>query len=284
VRKRGAQRTATGQTADHSGLVAAADSNRCMEEGREHRAALSADDPPDHEARWRGPGGLLDPSKRAQLTSSGGISEMTGLLAGLYAVVLTTAFVASRVRPLSTPAQAKWPWATTIALIIVGIPTLAQFTVAPWLLEGLERNWTLIGRGQVWRLLTSLVVQDGGLVGAIFNLVALALIGFAAEKVWGARRWAAIALAGAVGAQLWGKIVQPMGAGNSVAVFSLAASLAVLAVLQGVGPQRLLGLVSLVGAAVLLIIGDIHGGAATIGAVLGFAFVRAVQRAQSQPG
>jgi hypothetical protein len=69
------------------------------------------------------------------------------LLAALYAVVLATAFAASRVQPLAAPARAKWPWATTIALIIVGIPTLAQFTVAPMLLENLERNWTLIARG-----------------------------------------------------------------------------------------------------------------------------------------
>jgi hypothetical protein len=42
-------------------------------------------------------------------------------------------------------------------------------------------------------LLTSLVVQDGGLVGAIFSLVALAAIGVAAEQVWGAKRWTVIA-------------------------------------------------------------------------------------------
>ena len=193
----------------------------------------------------------------------------TGLLAALYAVVLTTAFAASRVRPLSTPLLARWPWATTVAMMIVGIPTLAQFTVAPSLLENLERNWTLIARGQVWRLFTSLVVQDGGAAGAIFNLVALAMIGFAAEQVWGPIRWAVIALTGALGGELWGKIVQPIGAGNSVAVFSLAASIAVVAVLRGVGLQRLLGIISLAGAAVLLIIGDIHGAAATIGGVLG---------------
>jgi hypothetical protein len=76
-------------------------------------------------------------------------------------------------------------------------------------------------------------------------------------------------LIGALGGELWGKIVQPIGAGNSVAVFSLAASIAVVAVLRGVGRQRLLGIISLAGAAVLLIIGDIHGGAATVGAVLG---------------
>jgi hypothetical protein len=74
---------------------------------------------------------------------------------------------------------------------------------------------------------------------------------------WGARRSAL------------GKIVQPIGAGNSVAVFSLAASLAVVAMLRGAGLQRLLGVFSLAGAALLLIIGDLHGGAATVGAVLG---------------
>jgi hypothetical protein len=68
--------------------------------------------------------------------------------------------------------------------------------------------------------------------------------------------------------------VQPIGAGNSVAVFSLAASLAVLAVLRGGRVQRVLGLISLGGAAALLIIGDIHGAAATIGAILGAVFVK----------
>jgi membrane associated rhomboid family serine protease len=212
------------------------------------------------------------------------VTQTGYLLAVLYAVVLTTSFLAFRVRPLSSRAGQRWPWATIVALLVVGIPTLAQFTVAPTLLENLERNWTLIGRGEVWRLATSLVVQDGGLVGTVFNLVALALIGFAAEKTWGAGRWIAIALAGGVGAQLWGEIVQPVGAGNSVAVFSLAASVAVLAIIRGVGPQRMLGVISLVGVAILLIIGDIHGGAATIGAVLGLAFSRSVRSAKSESG
>lgn len=190
-----------------------------------------------------------------------------GLLAMLYAVVLTTAFAAARMRPLSR-VTTQWPWATTIAVIIVGVPTLAQFTVAPWFLDNLERNWILIAEGQVWRLFTSLVVQDGSVAGAIFNLVALALIGFAAEQVWGLMRWTIIALTGVLGGELWGKIVQPIGAGNSVAAFSLAASIAVMAVLRGVGVQRVLGTVCLAGAALLLIIGDIHGGAATVGALL----------------
>jgi len=204
----------------------------------------------------------------------------TALLSVLYAIVLATAFAASRVRPLAAPPRARWPWATTVAMIIVGIPTLAQFTVAPWLLNSLERNWTLIARGQLWRLLTSLVVQDGGVAGAIFNLLALAMIGFAAEQVWGPTRWTVIALSGALAGELWGKIVQPIGAGNSVAVFSLAGSLAVVATLHGAGMQRLLGVISLAGAALLLIIGDIHGGAVTVGAVLGGVLARPTRSPQ----
>jgi rhomboid protease GluP len=154
------------------------------------------------------------------------------LLAALYGLVLTTSFLASRMHPISDQRR-QWPWATTVAMLVVGIPTVAQFTVAPWLLENLQRDWTLIGRGQLWRLLTSLVVQDGGLAGAIFNLAALAAIGVAAEQVWAAKRWTVIALAAGVGAQFWGKIVQPLGGGNSVAVFGLAASIAVLAARRG---------------------------------------------------
>lgn len=195
----------------------------------------------------------------------------SGFLAALYGVVLTTSFVASLISPLARQRR-QWPWATTVALLVVGIPTLAQFTVAPWLRETLQRDWNAIAHGEVWRLLTSLVVQDGGLVGTIFNLVALAAIGVAAEQVWGAKRWTVIALAAGVGGQFWGKIVEPVGAGNSLVVFGLAASIAVMAVRQGIGVQRLLGLISLLGAAVLLIIGDIHGGAATIGALVGLAF------------
>jgi hypothetical protein len=36
------------------------------------------------------------------------------------------------------------------------------------------------------------------------------LIGVAAEQVWGAKWWVVIALGGALGAELWGKIVQPV--------------------------------------------------------------------------
>ena len=204
------------------------------------------------------------------------------LQASLYATVLATAFTASRIRPLSGRPR-RLPWATMVALLVVGLPTLAQFTVAPWLLADLERDWGLILRGQIWRLFTSLVVQDGGVPGALFNLAALAVIGWAAEEVWGPGRWTVIALSTGLWAQLWGKFVQPVGGGNSVAVFGLAASLAVLAVQRGVRIQRLLGLISLLVVAALLVLKDIHGGAATFGAVLAFFLARTDTMLSARP-
>ena len=75
---------------------------------------------------------------------------------------------------------------------------------------------------------------------------------------------------------MWGKFVQPVGGGNPV-VFGLAASPAVLALQRGAGIQRLVGLISLLAATVLLVLNDIHGGAAAIGGVLGLVLSRGHQ-------
>lgn len=186
----------------------------------------------------------------------------------LYAVVLAAAFVAAPRPDPRRRLRERLPVATMVALLIVAVPTLAQLTVAPGLLGSLRRDWVAIGSGEMWRLVTALVVQDGGFAGATFNLISLAVIGSAAEAVWGWRRWLVLALAAGVGAQLWGWVVQPVGAGNSVAVFGLAAALAVVGLRREAGVHRLVGAISLLASAVLLLTGDLHGGAAAIGAAI----------------
>ena len=52
---------------------------------------------------------------------------------------------------------------------------------------------------------------------------------------------------------------------------------------RGVGLQRFLGVMSVAAAAVLLIIGDIHGGAATIGTILGAILAPGVVSSQGSP-
>lgn len=153
------------------------------------------------------------------------LTKGSGIAAVLYVVLLVTA-----VRSVQPPGDDRlsrrrgFPVATAAALPVVGIPTLFQLTVAHGLLDHLERDRVAIGRGQLWRLVTSLVVQDSGWSGAVVNLVFLVMVGTAAERAWGAWRWLVLAVASGVGAQLWGLLVQPVGAGNSVVNFGLAAS------------------------------------------------------------
>ncbi len=161
------------------------------------------------------------------------------------------------------------PVATIVALVVVGVPTLLQFTAVPSLLDALARDRERIFDGELWRLVTPIVVQDSGATGTITNLLSLALIGVVAEWIWGPARWVLIGLGSALLAELWGLLVDPVGAGNSVVVYGLAASVAVAAVVRGRGPARILAVVSLACALVLLGVGDLHGGAAVVGAVIG---------------
>ena len=98
--------------------------------------------------------------------------------------------------------------------------------VEPVLLA-LRRDPAALADGQLWRLLTALLVQDGGVPGTVFNL--LGLLRWASRPSAG---WAARLGAGYLAGGLTGELVgwagwQPIGAGNSVGVCGLAGALAV---------------------------------------------------------
>lgn len=201
--------------------------------------------------------------------------NVTGSVAAvLYAVLLVSALVATGERGPGLVSPAVRPVATAAAVCVVAVPSLVQLILAPQLLVYLGRNRAQVAAGQWWRLFTSLVVQDGGWSGTIFNLVSLAVVGAAAEQLWGHRRWLVIAVASGVGAQFWGFVVAPVGGGNSVVVFGLAASISVLVLRTRRGRQPRWALLSLLAAFVLLLARDIHGGAAAIGAAVALVLAR----------
>jgi rhomboid protease GluP len=189
----------------------------------------------------------------------------------LYVVLLTTAGVAGAgLLPVRPGRAHRLPVATVAAFALTAVPSLLQLTVAPQLLAALRRDRVAIGDGQLWRLVTSFVVQDSGWPGLVFNLAALAVVGALAEWRWGPARWVCLALAVQVLGNLWGLVVQPVGAGTSLVNYGLAAALAAAALT--LGARRLAAVVSLAAALALLTLGDIHGGAALLGALAGAAF------------
>lgn len=139
----------------------------------------------------------------------------------------------------------------------------------PALLLQLRRDAGAIRSGESYRILTSLLVQDGGLIGGIFNLSMMAVVGRVAEKALGRLRWFLLYVGGGVLAELVAMSWQPIGAGNSVAIMSLAGALLTHAVLQAEPLWRRLASAGGLGmVAALCLRGDIHGAAAGIGAVL----------------
>ena len=117
-----------------------------------------------------------------------------------------------------TPIATITLFAVTATVSVVGL-------AVPTVTAALERYPTVL-HGEPWRLLTSLLVQDGGVAGTASNLLFLAVLGAAVEQVVSRPRMLLCYLLAGVAGQITGLLWQPFGAGNSVAVCGLAGVLA----------------------------------------------------------
>jgi membrane associated rhomboid family serine protease len=116
------------------------------------------------------------------------------------------------------------PRATMVVFVITAALGVAQLAF-PSLLATFSRDPSKVASGEWWRLATSLVFQDGGMAGALFNLAGLLVIGFLAERALGPARWLVLYMAGAAAGQAAGMLYGTAGAGNSIAVCGLAGGL-----------------------------------------------------------
>ncbi|TVT17046.1 rhomboid family intramembrane serine protease [Amycolatopsis acidiphila] len=160
------------------------------------------------------------------------------------------------------------PVVTGVVFAVTAATSIAQLVDHP-LLGRFQRD-PAIAHGEWWRLVTASFFQDGWLLGTIFNLFILAVVGLRAERVFGHWRWPvlyfAAALFGNVMSYLW---LQPVGAGNSMAVAGLVGALAT-AVLCSQAPNRFAALAVPALAVVDTALGDNHGLPALFGMALGW--------------
>jgi membrane associated rhomboid family serine protease len=109
--------------------------------------------------------------------------------------------------------------------------------VFPALLQALRRSPGALARGELWRLLSPILVQTGGWVQMAVNGVGLAVFGVLAEWTLARRRWCGLYLAGALAGELAGFAWDPTNAGSSVAICGLVGGLA--AAMRGGAPATL---------------------------------------------
>ncbi len=130
-------------------------------------------------------------------------------------------------------------------------------------LDALRRDPTALGHGQVWRLVSPVLVQSDPQPGSVVLVfAACAMVGVFAERILSPGRWLTLYLCGALAGHAVGEAFQPLGGGTSVAFVGILGGLAPYA-LAGRDPRlarfRVPAAVGIPLAILDTALGDIHG-------------------------
>jgi membrane associated rhomboid family serine protease len=136
------------------------------------------------------------------------------------------------------PGGRRAPVLTAVVVAVAGVAALVQYTV-PGAVPALERDPGGLRHGELWRLVTPLLVQTLGWYQVVANLASLAVVGAAAEWVLGRRRWLASLAAGTAGGQLAAYAWHEPGGGSSIAICGLAGGLVATLLARRSPPPRL---------------------------------------------
>lgn len=193
------------------------------------------------------------------------------LNAVLYAVTLVACLRVGFELALSGRVPSRPSIAAGALWLVVAVPSVLRFAV-PSLFLTLRRDPGLIRAHWQWsRVLTSALVQSGGLAGTVFNLTALAFVTLVAGLVWGGPSTVVLFAIAQCGFGVAATFVSARpDAGASGATFALAASI-VGAALTGPLPKVRLVLCAVVIAAGVVALArlDAHGLAILGGVGLG---------------
>ena len=150
----------------------------------------------------------------------------------------------------------------------IAVPSTLQFAFL-WVATAFRRDASIILSGEWWRIFTALFVQDGDVGGSVFNILSLLLLGVVMETLGGPIRLLLLFFIGGIGSELIALVWQPVGAGNSVGNFSVAAGVAIACLGRTSSFPAKVGscLIFAVGL-VLLLVHDIHGAAVGIGTLV----------------
>ena len=149
---------------------------------------------------------------------------------------------------------------------------------ADGLFLAVRRDPEALMAGQVWRLISPVLVQPDSWFPIVVLAVMAAAVGTIAERTFGTGRMVVLLLAGGLAGHSIGELWQPYSGGVSVAFCGPVGALAVYVLVTRSRRYLVHAAVVLVGAVVLSVLTDIHGPAILAGAVAGFFLVRSADR------
>jgi rhomboid protease GluP len=156
----------------------------------------------------------------------------------------------------------RFPILTVIALTATAAVTATRLWT-PDVMHALWRDPDELGAGQIWRLLSPVLVQSDGSASLVLAVFALCgVIGVLGERVFPPRRWIALYLLGALVGHGIGEVFQPDGGGTSVAFMGILGGLAAYALRSEARvptPVRVEAALAIPLAVIDTVLRDIHG-------------------------
>jgi rhomboid protease GluP len=162
------------------------------------------------------------------------------------------------------PRARRWrfPVLTTVTVALTATVTASRLA-GPGVLEALRRDPAALRSGQLWRLLSPVLVQsDRSALVVVAVLVASAVVGAVAEQLFPPRRWIALYLVGALVGHGIGELFQPRQGGTSVAFAALLGGLAAYALRRTTPVPAVLRIeaaIAIPAAVADTLVRDIHG-------------------------
>jgi membrane associated rhomboid family serine protease len=155
----------------------------------------------------------------------------------------------------------SFPLLTALTLLLTAGVTATRLA-GSGVLQALWRDPSGLEHGQLWRLLTPVLVQSDPAPVVVKVLVLCAVVGALGERVFSRRRWACLYLTGALCGHTIGEFFQPHQGGTSVAFAGVLGGLAATALLgrRDVKPiLRIEAALAIPLAIADTALGDIHG-------------------------
>lgn len=122
-----------------------------------------------------------------------------------------------------------WPLPPLVSAVVL-ITTLGILLqlLNPALFLALRRDPTALSRGEWWRVITPLLVNDGSpIFHFVLDTAGFLLVGTVTERLFGAGRWLLLFFAGAAAGTIVGYLWDPYGAGTSIALCGLIGGLVI---------------------------------------------------------
>ena len=131
------------------------------------------------------------------------------------------------------PSSMRFPVLTAVTLTLTAATTATRLR-GPAVVHALRRDPTALRSGQVWRLLSPVLVQtDRSAVVVLATFVLCAAIGVFGEQVFPRGQWITLYLVGALVGHGIGEAFQPRQGGTSVAFAAILGGLAAYALQPG---------------------------------------------------